>query len=243
MRDYLSLGPTPPGEDCIQVGDELYAPFARLQCEKYIEAIKAYHGEPPYGVSFKIKAYPHDGLHMGEIIEYYDVEVWYIEDEGSRYSDLDDDDILEEEIGIGLDVPEEMTAQSYAFACESHPQTWKEAGMKVWDAEALMQEAKESLIEKLHFSHYSNMSSKMAAIIGYILDHQYTEIQIISLCVTSDGIVMAGTSEDVLFNQIIGSIEDFEMNIETLIEAANLTAAEFYVWEKAYTRKHPREYN
>ena len=242
MRDSLSLGPTPPEEECIQVGDELYYPLARAQCNKYIEAIKAYHGELPYGVTFKIKSCPHDGLHLGDVIEYLDVEVYYTVDESRRYQDLEDSDNFEEDMDMVEDESEEISPEDYAFRCESHPNTWKEAGMKDWDRDALIKMYIDQIATKLHPSRFPNMSPRMAALVGYFLDKKWMDPQIVDLCLTTDKIVLAGTTDDWLFNNIIGPLDDFNSNFEDLISLTDLTEAELAIWNYVYYKKHPDKY-
>lgn len=39
MKDYLEIGPSPPEEDCIQLGEDNYIHKARIECNQYIQAI------------------------------------------------------------------------------------------------------------------------------------------------------------------------------------------------------------
>lgn len=60
MRDSLSLGSTPCGEDCAQVGDDNYGPLSKVECRAYIERIKAEFGDPPAGCYLRTVSQPHD---------------------------------------------------------------------------------------------------------------------------------------------------------------------------------------
>lgn len=82
MRDYLSLGPTPSGEDCAQVGSDNYTARARRECKVFKEQLIRTFGEPPFGTGFRIKSNPHD---FGS---YLDVEVYYEDesDEATEYA-------------------------------------------------------------------------------------------------------------------------------------------------------------
>lgn len=74
MRDYLSIGPTPSGEECAQVGSDNYTERARKECKAFKEQLIRTFGEPPFGAGFRIKSNPHD---FGS---YLDVEVYYEEE-------------------------------------------------------------------------------------------------------------------------------------------------------------------
>ena len=85
---------------------------------------------------------------------------------------------------------------------------------------------KDRLKAKLRPEHFSAMSGKMAAIVGYILDERFTEPAISELVVTSDGFVLAQTEGDVGANDMIGSETDLNRNLLDLISAAGLTDEE-----------------
>lgn len=77
----------------------------------------------------------------------------------------------------------------------------------------------ETLEDKLHPSRFTAMSPKMAAIVAFILGESWTEPDILSLSITSDGCVVSDRC-------FIGSMEDFSRNISALIQAAELTKDE-----------------
>lgn len=72
------------------------------------------------------------------------------------------------------------------------------------------------------------MSGKMAAIVGYILDEQFSEPAITELVVTSDGFVLAQTEGQVGANDMIGEEADLNRNLLTLIGAAGLSEDEIH---------------
>jgi hypothetical protein len=84
-----------------------------------------------------------------------------------------------------------------------------------------------SLIQKLHPSNFTAMSPKMAAIVAYILGVKWTDPELRSLAITSDGYVVS----DSLF---IGSVDDLERNINELLNVAGLTEEELNDWHKRY---------
>ena len=87
---------------------------------------------------------------------------------------------------------------------------------------------KETLIEKLRPDRFTAMSGKMAAIVGYILDEQFSEPAITELVVTSDGFVLAQTEGQVGANDMIGEEADLNRNLLTLIGAAGLSEDEIH---------------
>lgn len=73
MRDYLSIGPTPTGEDCAQVGSENYLERARRECKVFIAQLKRVFGEPPFGAHLSITSNPHDfGSYLDVAVVYHD---------------------------------------------------------------------------------------------------------------------------------------------------------------------------
>lgn len=60
MLDYLTLGPAPAGEDCVQVGVSNYQQKAIKECQKYIKLLKKKFPDRPKECVFIIKSNPHD---------------------------------------------------------------------------------------------------------------------------------------------------------------------------------------
>ncbi len=71
MRDYITLGPTPAGESCIQVGDPDYQKKAIKECHRFINQLKKQFGEPPQGASLLVKSFHHDFGIYHEVVCYY----------------------------------------------------------------------------------------------------------------------------------------------------------------------------
>lgn len=69
----------------------------------------------------------------------------------------------------------------------------------------------------LHPDRFPGMSSKMRAIVGYILELKVTSPAIEELVATSDGFLMARVTGDVGCNDFIGSMSDFKNNWSRLI--------------------------
>ena len=72
MRDYLTIGSTPPEEDCAQVGSEDYMKRALAEVKRYRELILKTCGEPPTGTRLKAMTFPHDFGHYVELVVEYD---------------------------------------------------------------------------------------------------------------------------------------------------------------------------
>lgn len=72
MREQLSLGPTPSGESCQQMGSPEYdSTKARAECRAFINQLGRVFGPPPEGASFRIKSNPHDfGSYLDVNVEY-----------------------------------------------------------------------------------------------------------------------------------------------------------------------------
>ena len=93
-----------------------------------------------------------------------------------------------------------------------------------------------TLIQKLHPARFTGMSGKMAAIVAYILNQNWTSPAIAELVVTSDGHLLARNEGDCGFNNYIGIATDLEANWKRLLTAAGLTDAERQDAEAAYER-------
>jgi len=72
--DYVNIGSTPNGEDCAQLGSDNYNALSRIEGRAYINQLKRMFPNPPYGVLFSLKGFPHD---FGT---YYEVVVKYLTD-------------------------------------------------------------------------------------------------------------------------------------------------------------------
>ena len=78
-------------------------------------------------------------------------------------------------------------------------------------------EMMDAIRKKLNPGRFPNMSGKMAAIVGYLLDESYTKPAIVEMCVTSEHMVLARVEGDVGCNQFIGSYVDVFRNWRALI--------------------------
>ena len=83
-----------------------------------------------------------------------------------------------------------------------------------------------SISEKLHPRRFPGMSGMMAALVGCVLREAFTKPAFAELVITSDGIVLARDEDDCGANAWIGSVEDWDRNWQTLLEAAGLTPDE-----------------
>jgi hypothetical protein len=76
----------------------------------------------------------------------------------------------------------------------------------------------------------------MAAVVGYILDTEWTEPTIAELVITSDGFVLARNTGHIGFDTFIGSAADLEHNWNNLLNAAELTDDERQDADHRYRR-------
>jgi hypothetical protein len=96
---------------------------------------------------------------------------------------------------------------------------------------------KEDLAQKLHPRGFTAMSGKMAAIVGYVLDQEWTTPQLAELAITGDGFVLGRRSDDIGCNEWIGSAVDLERNVRNLLDSAELDSAERTEWGHLYRTK------
>ncbi len=100
-----------------------------------------------------------------------------------------------------------------------------------------MANTEEVLVRKLHPVRFPGMSAKMAAIVGCILDRQYTQPSIAELVIASDNCVLARHVGDIAYNDFIGARSDLERNWKRLLDVAGLTSDERQFAKRKY-RQH-----
>lgn len=66
--DYMNIGSSPSGENCVQVGDENYSEKSRKECKAYINQLRRVYGEEPFGARLAIKTFSHDFGSYNEVI-------------------------------------------------------------------------------------------------------------------------------------------------------------------------------
>jgi hypothetical protein len=67
----------------------------------------------------------------------------------------------------------------------------------------------------------------MAAIVGYVLSHNFVDPPIYELLVTGDGRLLARVGGQFGFDTFVGTYADLVRNWRALIEAAGLTQGEY----------------
>lgn len=72
MREYLTIGSSPYGEDCAQVGSDGYDGKSRKECQAYKNQLIRQFGEEPDGARISVKSFPHDFGSYREVICYFD---------------------------------------------------------------------------------------------------------------------------------------------------------------------------
>src|SRR5947208_7508220 len=84
-----------------------------------------------------------------------------------------------------------------------------------------------ALAQKLDPNRFPDMSSIMAAIVGFVLDTRFSNPLIAEIVVTSDGFVLARVHGEIGANHFIGRHADLARNWFGLMTAAGLTAQEW----------------
>lgn len=105
-REYISIGSTPCGEDCAQVGTPDYAQRAKVEGIAFINQLKRMFGEPPGEADIRLKSFPHDFGTYYEVVIYYnpnsETEVEYAYNiEGNTPEEWDDKALKE----LGFQAP------------------------------------------------------------------------------------------------------------------------------------------
>ena len=85
---------------------------------------------------------------------------------------------------------------------------------------------REGLAAKLRPERFTEMSGKMAAIVGFILDEPFSEPAISELVVTADGFVLAERAGETGTNEMLGTEVELNRNLLDLVAAADLTVEE-----------------
>lgn len=94
-----------------------------------------------------------------------------------------------------------------------------------------------TLAQKLHPNRFTNMSTKFAAVLGYLLDEEWTDPVIEDLAIDSQGFVIAYSPGARHEHVLIGTVEDLERNLERLADAAGLTQEERVALWARYSAK------
>jgi hypothetical protein len=82
MLDYISIGSTPSGETCAQVGSEDYDNRSRKECRAFVNQLRRVFGEEVCSAQLKIKSFPHDFGSYREVICYFSDT----DDDGMEYA-------------------------------------------------------------------------------------------------------------------------------------------------------------
>ena len=71
------------------------------------------------------------------------------------------------------------------------------------------------------------VSPKFSAMLAYILGEEWTDPQITGLSITSDGYLLAATSEDPFYDDFIGEASNLARNLIGVADVAELTGKEW----------------
>jgi hypothetical protein len=95
---------------------------------------------------------------------------------------------------------------------------------------------KTRLFNKLHPENFSQMTGKMAAVIGFLLDVRFVRTTITAITVTHDGCLLADTDEPCC-GRFLGHYRDLVRNWHSLLQAANLNPDEWMLAECLFASK------
>lgn len=70
MRDYLTIGSSPCGESCSQLGSSDYDRLSQVECTAFKHQLERLF---PSG-SFRVKAFPHDFGWYKEVVAFFDTD-------------------------------------------------------------------------------------------------------------------------------------------------------------------------
>jgi hypothetical protein len=74
MRDYLTIGATPAGESCAQVGNGDYDEASKKECNAFKGMLEAKFVNCPDKARFVVKTFPHDFGAYREVCVVFDDE-------------------------------------------------------------------------------------------------------------------------------------------------------------------------
>lgn len=94
-----------------------------------------------------------------------------------------------------------------------------------------------TLEQKLNPARFPGMSGKMAAIVGLLLNKEFTTPALTELVTTSDGYVLGRLAGDVGHNDFIGTRGELVRNLKGLADAAGLTAEEYEEFRRAAAQR------
>jgi len=95
----------------------------------------------------------------------------------------------------------------------------------------------EQLCTKLDPRRFPNMSGQMAAILGFLLDREFTSPALAELIVTPDGAVLGRPDGEPTAKVFIGAEADLRANLCRLGMAAGLEDAEWTLLSETVNRK------
>ena len=96
---------------------------------------------------------------------------------------------------------------------------------------------KERLTQKLHPVRFPRMSGTMAAILGFLLDNQFTDPSIAEIVVTFDGFLLARAPGEVGANRFLGTYADLIRNWQALLACAGLSNTEAVEAESLFAER------
>lgn len=75
MMEYIELGPTPPEEDCAQLGSDDFTKRAKKEMTAYVNQLnREFPDAESKGIHFSIKWFNHDFGRYGEVVANWDTD-------------------------------------------------------------------------------------------------------------------------------------------------------------------------
>jgi hypothetical protein len=96
----------------------------------------------------------------------------------------------------------------------------------------------DSVAAKVHPQRFPNMSGKMAAILGHLLNQTWTDPAMVELVITSDGFLLGRHEGEITCKRLLGAESALRDNLKTLIQIADvgLTGEEKEYLMKLFSR-------
>ena len=99
-KDYMNIGASPCGEDCVQLGSENYQARAQKECQAFVGQLERQFGEPPGNAMLIVKNFAHDfGMYLEVCAIFNDEESeeveWAYKMEGETPEEWDEEALKE----------------------------------------------------------------------------------------------------------------------------------------------------
>jgi hypothetical protein len=94
-----------------------------------------------------------------------------------------------------------------------------------------------TIVQKLHPNRFARISTVMAAIVGFLVEEDFTEPAIADIIVTPKGVVVVRTAGEDSTIHILGAHAELLWNWRALLAAAGLTPSELIEAQSLFAAK------